>query len=81
LRLLLGLIGSLWSGRLAFGLVIGLAAPYSMGPVAFMGTRFPMVPTGLGFGPAATVGPFESAFQDMIGWHFSRLAALFANRM
>jgi magnesium transporter len=41
-----------------------------------------MVSKALGFDPAATAGPFETAFQDMIGFAvFLGLATLFANRI
>jgi magnesium transporter len=80
--LVLGLIGGFWSRHLVFGLVIGGALTCSMVTAAFMGTLFPMVSKGLGFDPAATAGPFETAFQDMIGFGvFLGLATLFASRM
>jgi magnesium transporter len=33
-----------------------------------MGTIIPLVSKKLGFDPAATAGPFETAFQDIIGF-------------
>jgi len=33
-----------------------------------MGTMIPMVSKRLGFDPATTAGPFETAFQDIIGF-------------
>jgi magnesium transporter len=78
----LGLIGGVWSQRLPFGLVIGLALTCSMLTASFMGTLFPMVSKKLGFDPAATAGPFETAFQDVVGFAvFLGLATLLAGYM
>ena len=78
----LGSIGGLWSRHLMFGVVIGLALTCSMMTAAFMGTLFPIVSKRLGFDPATTAGPFETAFQDVIGFGvFLGLATLFASRM
>jgi len=78
----LGAIGGFWAKHLVFGLVVGSALTCSMVTAAFMGTLFPMLSKGLGFDPAATAGPFETAFQDVIGFGvFLGLATLFANRM
>ncbi len=35
---------------------------------SFMGTIIPMVSKKMGFDPATTAGPFETAFQDVIGF-------------
>jgi magnesium transporter len=44
----------------------------------FMGTAIPVVSKRLGFDPASTAGPFETAFQDVIGFAvFLWLASLF----
>ncbi len=49
---------------------------------AFMGTAFPILSKHLGFDPATTARPFETAFQDVIGFGvFLGLATLFASRM
>jgi magnesium transporter len=78
----LGLIGGFWSGHVMFGVVIGLALTCSMMTAAFMGTLFPILSKRLGFDPATTAGPFETAFQDVIGFGvFLGLATLFASRM
>jgi magnesium transporter len=66
--LLLGSIGAFWSKHPFFGLVIGAAMFASMMTAGFMGTLIPMVSKRLGFDPAATAGPFETAFQDVIGF-------------
>jgi magnesium transporter len=80
--LALGLIGAVWSKHLMFGAVIGLALTCSMLTAAFMGTLFPMVSKRLGFDPATTAGPFETAFQDVIGFGvFLGLATLLASHI
>lgn len=66
--LVLGLIGAAWAKHLPFGLVIGGALTCSMLTVGLMGTVIPVVSKRLGFDPAATAGPFETAFQDVIGF-------------
>ena len=64
----LGLIGVLWSRHLALGLVIGFALTCSMVTAGLMGSVIPMVSKRLGFDPATTAGPFETAFQDVVGF-------------
>jgi Mg/Co/Ni transporter MgtE len=64
----LGVIGALWSGKVEFGIVIGGAMICSMITAGFMGTMVPMISKKLGFDPAATAGPFETAFQDVVGF-------------
>ena len=66
--LVLGCIGIVWSGRFPFGVVIGAALMCSMLTAGFMGTTIPLVSKRLGFDPATTAGPFETAFQDVIGF-------------
>jgi magnesium transporter len=66
--LVLGTVGAVWSRHLPFGLVIGGAMTCSMLTAAFMGTIIPMLSKRLGFDPATTAGPFETAFQDVIGF-------------
>jgi magnesium transporter len=66
--LVLGAVGTIWSQHLPFGIVIGGALTCSMLTAAFMGTVIPMVSKHLGFDPATTAGPFETAFQDIIGF-------------
>lgn len=66
--LVLGGIGALWSRHLPFGIVIGVALLCSMLTAGLMGTVIPMVSKRLGFDPATTAGPFETAFQDVIGF-------------
>lgn len=66
--LVLGVVGALWSGRLLFGVVIGGAMLASMVTAGFMGSVIPMLSKRLGFDPATTAGPFETAFQDVVGF-------------
>jgi magnesium transporter len=65
---LLGVVGAIWAGHLPFGLVIGISLTCSMLTAGFMGTVVPMLSKRLGFDPATTAGPFETAFQDVIGF-------------
>ena len=66
--LVLGVVGAIWSQHLPFGLVIGGAMTASMLTAGLMGTVIPMVSKRLGFDPATTAGPFETAFQDIVGF-------------
>lgn len=66
--LILGTVGSLWSKHPFFGVVVGIAMGASMMTAGFMGTVIPIVSKKLGFDPATTAGPFETAFQDVIGF-------------
>jgi magnesium transporter len=66
--LVLGTIGVIWSKHLMFGIVIAIALGCSMLTACLMGTIIPMVSKKLGFDPATTAGPFETAFQDIIGF-------------
>jgi len=80
--IVLALIGGVWSRHLMFGVVIGLALTASMLTAATMGTLFPMVSKRMGFDPATTAGPFETAFQDVVGFGvFLGLATLFADQL
>ncbi len=64
----LGTVGAFWSGHPPFGIVIGIALLCSMMTAGFMGTMIPMASQKLGFDPATTAGPFETAFQDVVGF-------------
>jgi magnesium transporter len=66
--LLLGAVAASWSGHPPFGLVVGFALTCSMLTAGFMGTVIPILSKRLGFDPAATAGPFETAFQDVVGF-------------
>lgn len=64
----LGTIGAIWSKHLPFGIVIGGALVCSMLTAGMMGTLIPVISKRLGFDPATTAGPFETAFQDVVGF-------------
>ena len=64
---ILGLIGALWHGTPVFGVVVGLSMFLSINISGFIGSTTPMISKRLGFDPAVTAGPFETAFQDVIG--------------
>lgn len=64
----LGLVSVIWSKHLPFGIVIGGALTCSMLTAGMMGTLIPVISKRLGFDPATTAGPFETAFQDVVGF-------------
>jgi magnesium transporter len=57
-----------WSRQVPFGLVVGSAMTCSIVVAGAMGTIVPMLSKRFGFDPATTAGPFETAFQDVIGF-------------
>jgi magnesium transporter len=63
----LGLIGALWYGRWTFGLVVCIGMFMSVNIAGVVGTCVPLLSKRLGFDPALTAGPFETAFQDVVG--------------
>ena len=65
--LIIGVIGAMWFGKALFGMVVGLSMCISINISAFVGTTTPLLSKKLGFDPAITVGPFETAFQDVVG--------------
>jgi magnesium transporter len=65
--LVIGVIGGLWHGKWEFGLVVGTSMFFSVNISGFVGTTIPMLSKKIGFDPALTAGPFETAFQDVIG--------------
>ena len=65
--LILGVIGGIWYGKYSFGLVVGISMFISINISAFVGTSTPLLSKKAGFDPAITVGPFETAFQDVVG--------------
>ena len=78
--LTLGAIGAFWAKHLSFGIVIGAALTCSMLTAGLMGTVIPVISKRLGFDPATTAGPFETAFQDVVGFAvFLWLATLLQN--
>ena len=65
--LVIGVVGALWQGIWEFGLVVGVAMFVSVNLSGIVGTTVPMISKRMGFDPALTAGPFETAFQDVIG--------------
>ncbi len=65
--LALGIVGAMWQGKWEFGLVVGIAMFVSVNLSGVVGTTTPMISKKLGFDPALTAGPFETAFQDVVG--------------
>ncbi|KAJ3182087.1 hypothetical protein HDU87_000433 [Geranomyces variabilis] len=64
----LSAIADVWSGGNAtFGLVTGAAILVSSSVGGIVGSAGPLVFKKLGFDPALTAGPFETAMQDMVG--------------
>ena len=61
-----GLIGILWHS-VTFGLVVATSMFVSVNLSGCAGTGIPMLSKRLGFDPALTAGPFETAFQDVLG--------------
>ena len=64
---ILGVIGGFWMGNPVFGFVVGSSMLISVNISGFIGTVSPLLSKRLGFDPAITAGPFETAFQDVIG--------------
>lgn len=65
--IVLGIVGAYWHGKALFGVVVGVSMFLSINISGFVGTATPMVSKSLGFDPAITAGPFETAFQDIVG--------------
>jgi len=65
----IGLIGYIISNenKILFGLSVGVSMFISINIAGIIGTLSPMLSKRLGFDPALTSGPFETAFQDVIG--------------
>jgi magnesium transporter len=61
-----GIIGAFWHSP-AFGLVVAVSMFVSVNLSGAAGTTIPMLSKRLGFDPALTAGPFETAFQDVLG--------------
>lgn len=64
--LIVGIIGLFWHSP-AFGLVVAVSMFVSVNLSGIAGTTIPMLSKRLGFDPALTAGPFETAFQDVLG--------------
>jgi len=64
----LAVVAMIWSRHLPFGLVVGVSMTCAIVTAGLMGTVIPMLSKRAGFDPATTAGPFETAFQDVIGF-------------
>ena len=64
--IVVGTIGLLWHSPL-FGLVVATSMFVSVNLSGVAGTVIPMLSKRLGFDPALTAGPFETALQDVLG--------------
>ncbi|HXD99777.1 MAG TPA: magnesium transporter [Candidatus Acidoferrum sp.] len=64
--LVVGVIGLLWHSAM-FGLVVAVSMFISVNLSGAAGTAIPMLSKRLGFDPALTAGPFETALQDVLG--------------
>lgn len=65
--LVLGIIGAVWDRHWVFGLVVFLGMFMSVNIAGVVGTIVPLISKRMGFDPALTAGPFETAFQDVVG--------------
>lgn len=65
--IVLGLIGYFWERHIAFGITVMLGMFISVNIAGVVGTIIPLLSKRLGYDPALTAGPFETAFQDVIG--------------
>jgi magnesium transporter len=65
--LLLGMIGAIWYGKWIFGFVVAIGMFAAVNIAGAVGTLVPLLSKRLGFDPAITSGPFETAFQDVVG--------------
>ena len=63
----LGIIGAIWDKHWAFGLVVFLGMFLAINIAGVVGTVVPLLSKRAGFDPALTAGPFETAFQDVVG--------------
>jgi magnesium transporter len=63
----LGVIGAIWDRSFAFGLSVFLGMFLAVNIAGVVGTIVPLISKRAGFDPALTAGPFETAFQDVIG--------------
>jgi magnesium transporter len=65
--LLLGTIGAIWDRHWAFGLTVFLGMFLAVNIAGVVGTLVPLISKHFGYDPAITAGPFETAFQDVVG--------------
>jgi magnesium transporter len=64
--LVVGSVGLVWHSPV-FGFVVATSMFVSVNLSGAAGTAIPMLSKRLGFDPALTAGPFETAFQDVLG--------------
>jgi len=62
-----GTVGFAWHGTVMFAAVVAGSMFISVNLSGLAGTGMPMISKRLGFDPALTAGPFETAFQDVGG--------------
>ena len=78
--LVLGTIGAIWDRHWIFGLTVFLGMFLAVNIAGVVGTIVPLLSKRAGFDPALTAGPFETAFQDVVGISiFLSLASLMLN--
>jgi magnesium transporter len=67
--LIVACIGYMWedTNKFLFGFTVGVSMFISINLSGVVGTIFPFLSKKMGFDPAITSGPFETAFQDVIG--------------
>ncbi len=65
--IVIGIISGFWHGGALFGAVVGVSMFVSVNISGFVGSTVPLVSKSFGFDPALTAGPFETAFQDVVG--------------
>ena len=63
----LGVIAGVWDKHWVFGFVVFLGMFISVNIAGIIGTCIPLLSKRAGYDPALTAGPFETAFQDVIG--------------
>lgn len=80
--LTLGIIAGVWDRHWVFGLVVSLGMFISVNIAGVIGTCIPLLSKRAGFDPALTAGPFETAFQDVLGISiFLSLATVLLSRL
>ncbi len=65
--LVLAVIATFWAKQPVFGLVVFLGMFLAVNIAGIVGTVVPLLSKRAGFDPALTAGPFETAFQDVVG--------------
>ncbi len=70
LGLLLGLVGFVWKGNVALGLVVGAALAANTLVAVCLGSLIPLLLRGLKLDPAIASGPLLTTVTDMCGFFF-----------